>query len=158
MIGLNPFLDSLWNFSFKNGGLHPGGDIQWFPGPQDIVYYMMFGKNALHINKFEFWIVNIFDRNWPTMYHKNLLFDMDFTAKHVNSESVHRISKKYKCLPFLPFWEGTAIKLYISIILFILCICMYYNPRTATDMDGTLPHWSLKSETSRDIKKSFEHL
>ena len=29
------------------------------------------------------------------------------------------------------------------------------KPRTATDMDGTLPHWSLKSETSRDIKKSF---
>ena len=27
MIGLNPFLDSLCNFGFKNGGLHPRGDI-----------------------------------------------------------------------------------------------------------------------------------
>ena len=35
MIGLNPFLDSLCNFGFKNEGLHPGGDIE-FPGPQDV--------------------------------------------------------------------------------------------------------------------------
>ena len=34
------------------------------------------------------------------------------------------------------------------------CVESIYT-RTATDMDGTLPHWSLKSETSRDIKKSF---
>ena len=37
MICLNPFLDSLCNFGFKNGGLHPGGDIECFPGPQDVV-------------------------------------------------------------------------------------------------------------------------
>ena len=37
MICLNPFLDSLCNFGFKNGGLHSGGDIEWFPGPQDVV-------------------------------------------------------------------------------------------------------------------------
>ena len=30
-------LDSLCNFGFKNGGLHPGGDIEWFPGPQNVV-------------------------------------------------------------------------------------------------------------------------
>ena len=40
MIGLNPFLDSLCNFGFKNGGLHPGGDIACFPGPQDVVHHM----------------------------------------------------------------------------------------------------------------------
>ena len=38
MICLNPFLDSLCNFGFKNGGLHSGGDIEWFPGPQDVVH------------------------------------------------------------------------------------------------------------------------
>ena len=27
LIVLNPFLDSLWHLGFKNGGLHPGGDI-----------------------------------------------------------------------------------------------------------------------------------
>ena len=40
MIGLNPFLDSLCNFGFKNEGLHPGGDIECFQGPQDIVYLL----------------------------------------------------------------------------------------------------------------------
>jgi hypothetical protein len=37
LIGFNPLLDSLWHLGFKNGGLHPGGDIECFPGPQDIV-------------------------------------------------------------------------------------------------------------------------
>ena len=38
MIGLNPFLDSLWHLGFKNRGLHPGGHIERFPGPQGVVY------------------------------------------------------------------------------------------------------------------------
>ena len=37
LIGLKLFLDSLWNFGFKNGGLHSGGDIECFPGRQDVV-------------------------------------------------------------------------------------------------------------------------
>ena len=41
MIGLNPFLDSLCNFGFKNGGLHSGGYIEGFPGPQDVVKHCM---------------------------------------------------------------------------------------------------------------------
>ena len=28
LICLNPFLDSLCNFGFRNGGLHSGGDIE----------------------------------------------------------------------------------------------------------------------------------
>ena len=37
MIVLNPFLDSLCNFGFKNIGLHPGVNFEWFPDPQDAV-------------------------------------------------------------------------------------------------------------------------
>ena len=43
MIVLNPFLDSLCNFGFKNIGLHPGVNFEWFPDPQEavILYYFV---------------------------------------------------------------------------------------------------------------------
>ena len=37
MIVLNPFLDSLCNFCFKNIDLPPGVNFEWFPGPHDAV-------------------------------------------------------------------------------------------------------------------------
>ena len=50
LICLNPFLDSLCNFGFKNGGLHSGGDIEWFPGPQDVVTTVLLEINLdVHI-------------------------------------------------------------------------------------------------------------
>ena len=36
LIGLTPKSISLYNLWFKNGGLTPGGGIEWFPGPQDM--------------------------------------------------------------------------------------------------------------------------
>ena len=37
MIFLNPFLDSLYNFGFKNIGLTPGIPKECFQHPQDVV-------------------------------------------------------------------------------------------------------------------------
>ena len=53
MIVLNPFLDSLCNFGFKNIGLTPGVPKRCFQHPQDVVYILkrslekLFGKNYL---------------------------------------------------------------------------------------------------------------
>ena len=47
LIVLNPFLDSLWHLGFKNGGLHPGGDIECFPGPQDVVVDVKHSREKL---------------------------------------------------------------------------------------------------------------
>ena len=41
MIVLNPFLDSLCNFGFKNIGLTPGIPKRCFQHPQDVVYYLL---------------------------------------------------------------------------------------------------------------------
>ena len=38
---MNPFLDSLCNFAFKNIGLPPGVNFEWFPGPQDAVDWIL---------------------------------------------------------------------------------------------------------------------
>jgi hypothetical protein len=40
LIVLNPFLDSLCNFSFKNIGLTPGIPKGCFQHPQDVVEYV----------------------------------------------------------------------------------------------------------------------
>ena len=41
LIVLNPFLDSLCNYAFKNIGLAPGIPKTCFQHPQDIVYQIM---------------------------------------------------------------------------------------------------------------------
>ena len=80
----------------------------------------------------------------------NLLYDMSCSMWVWYMTSV----------PLLGFWNYTVIKCpkitgakYVLNLLFKVTGVL--NPRTATDMDGTLHTDLWKSETSREIKKSF---
>ena len=72
MIVLNPFLDSLCNFGFKNIGLKPGIPKECFPHPQDVVIYIseLGQKPKRAFNTF----LTITDLSRMEMMKKNMLY------------------------------------------------------------------------------------
>ena len=60
-------MDSLCNFGFKNIGLPPGFNNEWFPGPQDavggLIYVFQIWAGHLSCNSFA-WIVQPYTIDW----------------------------------------------------------------------------------------------